>query len=159
MTYGPSRDAPGPSSGAAAKRSLLVEDTIDNTRVVRWRDARLRRDVLLLGTFLFGLSLVFVVYGWPRAQLRLTGTDAGKLQRDKEKLLEENRQLRLEKAALEDPRRIDAIARERLGLTRPAPQDVVVVERPNAARKDSRIAESAGGASEARPDARPEARR
>lgn len=108
---------------------MLVEDTIDNTKVVRWHDARLRSDLFWQGSVLLVLALVFVVYGWPRAQLRLTGTSAGRLQRERERLIEENRQLRLEKAALEDLRRVETIAQRDLGLTRPEPGRVIVVER------------------------------
>lgn len=127
----------------ATRRALLVEDTIDNTQVVRWRDARLRSDLVWLAGILLALALVFVVYGWPRAQLRLAGSSAGKLQREKERLTEENRQLRLERAALEDLRRVESIARDHLGLVRPKPERVIVVDRPGAARSDARVAESA----------------
>jgi cell division protein FtsL len=52
------------------------------------------------------------------------------LARERERLLEENRKLRLEKATLESLRRVEAIATRELGLVTPPPERVVVVEQP-----------------------------
>ena len=60
-----------------------------------------------------------------------------------EALREENRELRLEKAALEDLKRIQTIANGTLGLSSPNPANVVVVERPQNLPKDSRLAAKA----------------
>ena len=54
----------------------------------------------------------------------------GQHAREKERLLEENRKLRLEKAALENLHRVETIARRDLGLVTPAPDSLVVVEKP-----------------------------
>ena len=55
------------------------------------------------------------------------------LARERERLLEENRKLRLEKAALENLRRVEAIATATWAWRRPPPERVIVVERPAAA--------------------------
>jgi cell division protein FtsL len=123
--------------------AVHVEDSIDNRRVVRSRDDRMSRDLLWIGGIVLILIALFVAYGWPRAALRDTGSTAGKLQREQEKLLEENRELRLERAALQDLKRVETIAHESLGLRSPQSSDVIVVERPQNLPKDSRLAAKA----------------
>lgn len=120
--------------------AVHVEDSIDNRRVVRTRDDRMSKDLLWIGGVVLILIGLFVAYGWPRAALRDTGSTAGKLQREQDRLREENRELRLEKAALQDLKRVQAIATTSLGLRSPSPQNVVVVERPQNLPKDSRFA-------------------
>lgn len=120
--------------------AVHVEDSIDNRRVVRSKDDRMSKDLLWIGGVVFILIGLFVAYGWPRAALRDTGSTAGRLQREQEKLREENRELRLEKAALEDLKRVQLIATDSLGLHPPKPSDVIVVERPQNLPKDARVA-------------------
>ncbi len=120
--------------------AVHVEDSIDNRRVVRTRDERMSKDFLWIGGMVLILIGLFVAYGWPRAALRDTGSSAGRLQREQDKLLEENRELRLERAALQDLRRIEAIATGSLDLHPPAAADVIVVERPQNLPKDARMA-------------------
>lgn len=123
--------------------AVHVEDSIDNRRVVRSRDDRMSKDLLWIGGMVLILIGLFVAYGWPRAALRDTGSSAGKLQREQEKLQEENRELRLERAALRDLKRIEAIAGRSLDLHPPAAADVIVVERPQNLPKDARMAAQA----------------
>jgi cell division protein FtsL len=52
------------------------------------------------------------------------------MQRQRDALLEENRKLNLEKAALENLRRVEVIARRDLGMAPPPPDRLVVVELP-----------------------------
>lgn len=120
--------------------AVHVEDSIDNRRVVRTRDDRMSKDLLWIGGVVLILIALFVAFGWPRAALRDTGSTAGRLQREQEKLLEENRELRLERASLQDLKRIQSIAAGSLGLHTPAASDVIVVERPQNLPKDARVA-------------------
>ena len=120
--------------------AVHVEDSIDNRRVVRTRDDRMSKDLLWIGGVVLILIALFVAFGWPRAALRDTGSTAGRLQREQEKVLEENRELRLERAALQDLKRIQAIASGSLGLRAPAASDVIIVERPQNLPKDARVA-------------------
>jgi hypothetical protein len=52
------------------------------------------------------------------------------MSRERERLQEENRKLRLEKATLESLRRVETIAVRDLGLVVPPPESLLVVERP-----------------------------
>jgi len=127
---------------------------IDNSRVVRQVDPRSRREILLLIVLVTVLAAGLGLYAWPALEMRRAGQAGALLDREKERLVEENRKLRLEKAALENLRRVEAIAAKELGLVAPAPERSVVVEvekpRPagtTVARREAR------GASD--PEARP----
>jgi cell division protein FtsL len=109
---------------------LLLPKLIDNSKVVREVDPRATRDrwalVLLVACLVAGLGL----YAWPHLERRQAGMEAQQLDRERERLVEENRKLRLEKASLEELQRVEAIARRDLGLAPPLPEQVVVVEQP-----------------------------
>lgn len=101
---------------------------VDNSGVVRQVDPRTTRDlwslVLLVGTLVAAL----VFYAWPHFEARQTALTAERAQREREQLLEQNRKLRLEKAALEDLRRVETIATRDLKMGAPEAQHIVVVE-------------------------------
>lgn len=127
---------------------------IDNSRVVRQVDPRSRREILLLIVLVTVLAAGLGLYAWPALEMRRAGQAGALLDREKQRLVEENRKLRLEKAALENLRRVEAIAAKELGLVAPAPERslVVEVEKPKApgttvARREARGASDA----EARP--------
>jgi cell division protein FtsL len=119
---------------------LPLGQSIDNSQVVRERDPRSSRDLslllLLVATFVGGL----VLYAWPNLQLHQSGLAAQQMTRERERLVEANRKLRLEKAALEDLRRVEAIATRQLGLITPPPERVVVTERTAAVPPGTRLA-------------------
>lgn len=101
---------------------------VDNSRVVREVDPRMSRDlwslVLLIGTLVTALAL----YAWPHFAARQTSAVVERSQQEREQLLEQNRKLRLEKAALEDLRRVEAIATRDLKMSPPPAERIVVVE-------------------------------
>ena len=92
---------------------------IDNSRVVREVDPRANRDLWLLLALVAALVGGILLYAWPHLQLRRTGIAAEQASRERDRLVEENRKLRLEKAALENLRRVEAIATRDLGLAVP----------------------------------------
>jgi cell division protein FtsL len=101
---------------------------IDNSRVVRQVDPRSRREILLLILLVSVLAAGLGLYAWPALEIRRAGQAGAMLDREKQRLIEENRKLRLEKAALENLRRVEAIAAKELGLKAPLPERSVVVE-------------------------------
>ncbi len=130
---------------------------IDNSGVVRQVDPRSRREILVLILLVSVLAAGLGLYAWPALEIRRAGQAGALLDREKQRLVEENRKLRLEKAALENLRRVESIAESELGLEAPAPERSVVVEveRPKApgttvASARLRAAQGATGA-EARP--------
>jgi cell division protein FtsL len=132
---------------AAREMSLgdvgLLPKSIDNSQVVREVDPRSSRDLWLLVALVAALAGSLGLYAWPTLMMRQTGTASEQLSRERERLVEENRKLRLEKATLEDLRRVEAIARRDLGLATPAPESLVVVERPSAPPEGSQVASGA----------------
>jgi cell division protein FtsL len=96
--------------------------------VVRQVDPRSRREILLLVLLVAVLAAGLGLYAWPALEIRRAGQAGALLDREKQRLVEENRKLRLEKAALENLRRVEAVAGRELGLEAPAPERSVVVE-------------------------------
>jgi cell division protein FtsL len=109
---------------------VRIGKPIDNSRVVRQVDPRSRREILLLILLVALLAGGLGLYAWPALEIRRAGQAGALLDREKERLIEENRKLRLEKAALENLRRVEAIAGKDLGLRSPAAERTVVVEVP-----------------------------
>ena len=121
----------------------LVPKAIDNSQVVREVDPRSSRDLWLLGLLAAALVAGLVLYAWPSMEIRQTTLAREQMSKERERLLEENRKLRLEKAALESLHRVETIARRDLGLVTPAPDKLVVVEKPKEVPAGARLA---GGA-------------
>jgi cell division protein FtsL len=129
---------------------------IDNSRVVRQVDPRSRREILLLILLVTVLAAGLGLYAWPALEIRRAGQAGAQLDREKQRLVEENRKLRLEKAALENLGRVEAIAAKELGLKAPLPERSVVVEVEKPKAPGSTVASA--GRREARGGTSPEAR-
>jgi cell division protein FtsL len=101
------------------------EKRIINSNVVREADVKSHRDYIvvtaLAAVFLFGLF----AYGWQHYRWIQYGYRIEEAQKKKDQLAEMGRQLRLERASLRSPQRIDSIARGELGMVVPAPGQLV----------------------------------
>jgi cell division protein FtsL len=126
---------------------------IDNSRVVRQVDPRSRREILVLIALVIVLAAGLGLYAWPALEIRRAGQTGALLDREKQRLIEDNRKLRLEKAALENLRRVETIAARELGLQAPAPERSVVIEleKPRAPGTSVATAADRPAAAEARP--------
>jgi cell division protein FtsL len=111
--------------------------------VVRELDPSASRDIWLLIALVAVLVGGLVLYAWPNLELRHTSAQREQMSRERERLVEENRKLRLERAMLESLRRVESIATRELGLQAPAAERVIVVERPEPAAPGARIARDA----------------
>lgn len=129
---------------------VLLPKAIDNSHVVREVDPRSSRDLWWLLVLVAVLVGGLVLYAWPHLQLRETALARERLSRERERLVEENRKLRLEKASLENLRRVEAIATRDLGLRTPEAERVVVVERPSAVPPGAQLAAAPESASQGR---------
>ena len=132
---------------------------VDNSRVVRQVDLKTRREtwwVILLVAVIAGAA---GLYAWPALEIRRAGLAAVELDREKERLLEENRKLNLEKSALQNLERVETIATRDLGLQAPAPERSIVVEVPPPLPPGSLIADEDAPARQARAGERREERR
>ena len=107
------------SPPAAAARVLtvrrpLVRPAGGPQRVLRVLRAWFVRRVLVLGAVLVALCLVQV---WLRLQVMHVGYDLSATRQMQLRLEHEHRELELELATLRDPRRLEDVARRRLGMT------------------------------------------
>ncbi len=106
---------------------------IDNSRLVRvTAPDRLREccRLVALGGLLAGVALLYAWQHFECIQLRY---QLEELKSQRAQAAELNQQLKLEVAALRSPMRIDAIARNQLGLSVPVPGQVAPVEGPSEA--------------------------
>jgi cell division protein FtsL len=122
---------------------------IDNSRVVREVDPRSRREIVLLIVLVAILAAGLGLYAWPALEIRRAGQEGALLDREKQRLLEDNRKLRLEKSSLGNLHRVEAIA-TRQGLVPPAPERTIVVEVERPAAPDEKVARGKPPAREAR---------
>jgi cell division protein FtsL len=125
---------------------------VDNSRVVRQVDLRTRREIWWLILLVAVIAGAAGLYAWPALEIRRAGQAAVELDREKERLLEENRKLNLEKSALENLSRVETIAVRDLGLEAPAPEDSIVVEVPPPLPPGSLFADEKTPARQARTD-------
>jgi cell division protein FtsL len=123
----------------------LLGRAIDNSQVVREVDPRMSRDIWLLLLLVAALVGGLVLYAWPNLELREAARVKEQMSRERERLQEENRKLRLEKATLESLRRVESIATRDLGLAPPPPESLVVVERPAPIAPAARLARGQDG--------------
>ena len=104
-----------------------LEKRIVNNSVIRQTDSKSHRDYIVVtafaAIFLFGLF----AYGWQHYQWIQYGYRIEEAQKKKEQLAETGRQLRLERASLSNPQRIDSIARKQLGMVVPVPGQLVTL--------------------------------
>ena len=117
---------------------------IDNSQVVREVDPRASRDLWWLLVLVMTLVGGLVLYAWPHLQIRETSRAQDRMSRQRERLLEENRKLRLEKASLENLRRVENIATRELGLSSPPATRVVVIERARTPVPGAQLAKELG---------------
>jgi cell division protein FtsL len=83
-----------------------------------------------LGVLLF---LFVLLFAWQHFQCVRDGYQVEQLKTERAALEEWNHQLRLEQASLADPQRIDTLARTRLGMVSPSPQQVIRMGEPEPA--------------------------
>ncbi len=136
---------------------LRLGKPIDNSGVVREVDPRSRREIVLMIVLVALLAAGLGLYAWPALEIRRAGQEGALLDAQKDRLLEENRKLRLEKGSLEDPARIDAIAKQE-GLAEPAPERTVVIEVERPLAPGEKVAGEKPPPREARTEKAPEVR-
>ena len=97
---------------------IYFAKNIDNSRLVKVTDHQRTREMAMFSASVASLFLLVMIYAFQHFSSIEYGyrTEAQKKHRDE--LVEMNRSLRLEEAALRDPERIDVLAR-RMGLNSP----------------------------------------
>jgi cell division protein FtsL len=124
---------------------LLLPRAIDNSQIVREVDPRASRNLWLLLGLVAGLVAGMALYAWPRLEAQRLDEHAEQMQRSRERLLEQNRKLRLEKASLENLQRVEAIATRELGLATPEPQRIFTATLPARLPEGTRLVSAPDG--------------
>ena len=94
---------------------------IDNTRLIRCAAPSRVRDLWKLCGAGMALASCLLFYAWQHFECIQVTYRVEELKAERAKAVELNQQLHLEVAALRSPMRVDAIARQQLGLTVPVP--------------------------------------
>ena len=104
-----------------------VRRPIDNPYLVRERDRRRMRELLVLLVAI--LPPLGVLFFGVRANLETIqlGYQIGRLEKQRDRLIERRRKLLIEKAQASSLVRVEGIARGPLGLVAPRPEQVVLV--------------------------------
>jgi cell division protein FtsL len=108
---------------------IYIVKQIDNTRLTKEVDYLKTKECLWLMTLGFFCLLIFLFLAWQHFEIIRDGYESEVLKREVAQLAEENHQLKLERASLRSPQRIDLIAK-RLGLCAPAYDQIVVLSSP-----------------------------
>lgn len=112
-------------SGIIKTRSFPIPLRIQGGRIfVDLETKKFLAYVLFVICFLAGL----LFYLWPHLQLLQSGFQHSSLLTQKERLMEENKALRLEVSSLESLDRVERIARGELGMTAPEKGQLIYVK-------------------------------
>lgn len=139
--------APAPTQDRRPTRSLrswsgtpeiFFHKEIDNSRLVRVADAKRNREMAVFSATLALLFVLVMIYAGQHFSAVEYGYKIETLTAQRDGLVEANRALRLEQASLSDPGRIDALA-QKMGLTSPAPGQVVQLDSSSTQEPDSPI--------------------
>ena len=98
-----------------------------NSRVKRRSFHMTRRQILLIVFIIFIFMGSSIGYVWSNFERTQIGYDLSQLKKKEMQFTETNRKLRLELAILKSPGRIEKVAREKLGLRQPSPDQIVVL--------------------------------
>ena len=104
-----------------------VRRPVENVYLVREPDRRRTRELLaLLLSVLAPMAVLFAAI-WTNLETFRLGYQIERLQKQKESLVEKQRQLEMERARVSALARVEGVARERLGLVTPGRDQVVFV--------------------------------
>lgn len=106
---------------------------IDNSRLVRPVAPHRLRDCARRMAIGAALAACGLFYSWQHFQCIQLRYQLEDLQAEHTRAVELNQQLRLEAASLSSPMRIDAIARQQLGMTVEAPAQYIPADAPRQA--------------------------
>ena len=106
-----------------------IKKDVRNNPIVREVDQARQRDQWKFLAFAGLLMAIGLLYGWQHYELREHGYRLEEMQRQRVAEEEIARQLRLEIDTLKSPKRIEALATQKLHLVAPSPEEAVVLER------------------------------
>ena len=77
-----------------------------------------------------GLTLVALFFVWTRVQNTRLRREGSRLKAREQEVLAENNRLKLEWARLVSPKRLEDLGKEKYNLSRPRPEQVIVLTEP-----------------------------
>lgn len=108
--------------------AYAVRRPVENVYLVRERDRKRTREFAALALAAVPPMLVLLAAIWANLETVRLGYQLARVARQKESLLERNRQLRMDRAQATALARVDALARTKLGLFPPAPWQILRIE-------------------------------
>jgi hypothetical protein len=106
-----------------------IKKDVRNNQIVREIDESRQRELWKSGGVAAVLVLLVLFSAWQHFELLRHGYKLEEMEREKAEQEEVGRQYRLEIDTLRSPRRIEALATERLHLVAPTFGDAIVIER------------------------------
>jgi cell division protein FtsL len=106
-----------------------IRKDVRNNPIVREVDEARQRELWKLVGMAGIIVVVLLFFAWPHFELIRNGYQIEQLQQERSAQEELTRQLRLEVETLKSPRRIEALAIERLHLVSPRQGEAIVIER------------------------------
>ena len=106
-----------------------IRKDVRNNPIVREVDEARQRELWKLVGMAGVIVVVLLFFAWPHFELIRNGYQIEQLQRERSEQEELTRQLRLEVETLKSPKRIEALAMERLHLVSPGQGEAIVLER------------------------------
>jgi len=94
---------------------------------VKTRPISRKSNLLLFAVILLFLIAGSLIYVWSRIQVIQAGYEISNAMKAGRGLVEENKKLRVEVAALKSYARIEKIAAEELGMSKPRPHQVIII--------------------------------
>lgn len=77
-----------------------------------------------------GITLIALFFAWTRVQNTNLRLKSSKLKQREQEALAENNRLKLEWARLVSPKRLEDLGKEKYNLSRPRPEQVIVLTEP-----------------------------
>ncbi len=108
--------------------AYAVRRPVENVYLVRERDRKRTREFAALALAAVPPTLVLLAAIWANLETVRLGYQIARVARQKEALLERNRQLRTDRAQATALSRVDALARTKLGLVPPEPSQILRIE-------------------------------
>lgn len=107
------------------KSIYAIHRPVVNAYLVRERDRRFGREVVRFLLVVGPVAAALVVCTWVHMEVSRTGYRIGAIERELDRLVQEERRLRLEASYLADPARLETRAQEELGMSVPALEQMV----------------------------------
>jgi len=102
------------------KTAYAIRRPVENSYLVRERDRRTLRELLVVVLVVLALGTGLLAYTWMHVEILRAGYRIDKLENRLGELLERERRLELEAAHREHPRHVERRAREELGMADPS---------------------------------------